>query len=443
MTADVTGHRGVQAAVLRTADGPFVLETLKIEQPRADEVLVRIVATGMCHTDAAVRSRDLPTPLPVVLGHEGAGIVEAVGLGVQKVAPGDHVVLTFQSCGKCDSCLSGHPAVCHSAFSLNFGGSRTDGSHGLHADELVLNDRFFGQSSFATHALASERNVVKVSKDAPIELLGPLGCGIQTGAGSVLNALRVGAGESFVVFGSGAVGLSAVMAARLTGAAVIIAVDVVASRLDLAKELGATHVINSRELDPFARIAQIAGIGVHFALDTTGRIEIIRGAINALRPGGTCGVLGAAPPNSELAFDYNSFMGSSKMVRGIVEGDSIPEIFIPRLIALYLQGRFPFRSPRKILFARANQRSARGQRKGTCCQACDKNAGDRGCGPIANALQGQCSATRHNDYEPGGEILARGVCVVGGNCRSTCHRRNTGANSAGGRAGCGLAAQSP
>jgi aryl-alcohol dehydrogenase len=296
----------------------------------------------MCHTDASIRSRDIPTPLPVVLGHEGAGIVEAVGAGVGAVAPGDHVVLTFMSCGECHGCLCGHPSACNLSFPLNFGGSRPDGSHGLHAATGSMHDQFFGQSSFATYALAHERNVVKVSKDAPLEMLGPLACGIQTGAGSVLNALRVGAGDSFVVFGSGAVGMSAIMAARLAGAATIIAVDIVPSRLALALELGATHVINSRQEDPFAGIAAITGMGVQYALDTTGRVEVIRGAVGALRPGGTCGVLGAAPPNAELSLDYNRFMATSKVLRGIVEGDSVPQIFIPRLIALYLQGRFPF-----------------------------------------------------------------------------------------------------
>lgn len=332
----------VRAAVLREANGPFVIAELDIDQPGAGEVLVRIVATGMCHTDAAVRSRDLPTPLPVVLGHEGAGVVEAVGPGVRKVAVGDHVVLTFPSCGLCDSCVAGHPALCFVAFPLNFAGARLDGSHGLHCKHEVIHDQFFAQSSFATYSLASERNVVKVTKDVPLELLGPLACGVQTGAGSVLNVLRVKMGESFAVFGSGAVGLSAVMAAKLSGAGTIIAVDIVASRLELARELGATHTINSREHNPFEVIPTLIGGGLHYALDTTGRVEIIRGAVNAIRPGGVCGILGASPPGSELTIDVNTFMGMSKVLRGIVEGDSVPEIFIPQMISLYQQGRFPF-----------------------------------------------------------------------------------------------------
>jgi aryl-alcohol dehydrogenase len=332
----------VKAAVLHKTNGPFVIEELTLEPPRAGEILVRIVATGMCHTDAAVRGGDLPVALPAVLGHEGAGVVEATGAGVTKVAAGDHVVVTVDSCGLCSSCLSGRPSICDLIFPLNFGGSRLDGSHALHSSKATLTDRFFGQSSFATRALAHERNVVKVRKDVPLELLGPLACGIQTGAGSVLRALRVAAGESFVVFGSGAVGLSAVMAARVCGAATIVAVDVLQSRLDLARELGATHLINGKTDDAVAKIREITGVGIHHALDTTGRVDVIRDAIEALRPGGVCGVLGASAPDAVLSFPIGPFMSQSKSVRGIIEGDVVPDVFIPQLIELYRQGRFPF-----------------------------------------------------------------------------------------------------
>jgi aryl-alcohol dehydrogenase len=331
----------IKAAVLHEHGGPFSIEELTIDAPRAGEVLVRIVATGMCHTDAAVRSGDLPTPLPVVLGHEGAGVVEAIGEGVRKVQPGDHVVITVNSCGICDQCLSGHPSICDQVFQLNFAGSRPDGSHAL-CGAHALNDQFFGQSSFATRALAHERNVVKVPKDVPLELLGPLACGVQTGAGSVINGLKVGTGESFAVFGSGAVGLSAVMGAKVCGAAIIIAVDIVPARLDLALELGATHVIDGRNEDAAARIIEITGKGVQYALDTTGSPKVIEGAIEALRPGGTCGILGASSPGAMLAVPLGSFMSLSKRLIGIVEGDSVPDILIPQMIELYRQGRFPF-----------------------------------------------------------------------------------------------------
>ncbi len=230
---------------MRGKGGPFQIETLTVDQPRADEVLVRIVATGMCHTDIVIRDQVYPVPLPIVLGHEGAGIIERVGSAVRKVIPGDHVVLSFMSCGHCTRCAMGQPAYCERGHPLCFGGTREDGSTASRDSRSEpVHDHFFGQSSFGTYALANERTVVKVPKDLPLERLGPLGCGIQTGAGSVMNALKIGTGASFTAFGSGSVGLSAVMAARIVGATTIIAVDVVASRLALAKELGATHTVN-------------------------------------------------------------------------------------------------------------------------------------------------------------------------------------------------------
>jgi aryl-alcohol dehydrogenase len=333
----------VRAAVLREADGPFGIEELRLDAPGLGEVLVRIVAVGVCHTDASVRSRELPTPLPVVLGHEGAGVVEGVGPGVTKVVPGDHVVLTFQSCGACEGCLTGHPASCDGSFPLNFTGARPDGSHALHDPAGgELHDRFFAQSSFATHAIATERNVVKVPKEAPLEVLGPLGCGIQTGAGSVLNALKVEAGQTIAVFGAGAVGLSAIMAARVAAAAVIIAIDVVPGRLALARELGATHVVDAQSGEVLAAIRAIVPHGLHYTLDTTGNVAVIRTAVDALAPRGTCGIVGATAAGVELKLDTIGFMSTAKTLRGIVEGDSVPDIFIPRLIALHAAGRFPF-----------------------------------------------------------------------------------------------------
>jgi aryl-alcohol dehydrogenase len=341
--AEADAGSAVRAAVLREADGAFGIEELRLDPPGPGEVLVRIVAVGVCHTDASVRSRELPTPLPVVLGHEGSGVVEAVGAGVSKVVAGDHVVLTFQSCGACEGCLTGHPASCDGSFPLNFTGARPDGSHALHDPAGgPLHDRFFAQSSFATRAIATERNVVKVPQEAPLELLGPLGCGIQTGAGSVLNALKVEAGETIAVFGAGAVGLSAIMAARVAAAGTIIAVDLVPERLALARELGATHVIDAHNGGVLEAIRAIVPNGLHYTLDTTGNVAVIRTAVDALAPRGTCGIVGATAAGVELKLDTIGFMSTAKTLRGIVEGDSVPDIFIPRLIALYTAGRFPF-----------------------------------------------------------------------------------------------------
>jgi len=343
MTTTLDERRPITTAVVREQGGEFLIEPASIGAPGPREVLVRVVATGVCHTDMIIRDRYYPSPLPAVLGHEGSGVVEAVGAEVRSVAPGDHVVMTFMSCGYCGQCDQGHPAHCENFFGLNFGGGRGDGSTATcDAHGGVLHDHFFGQSSFGSFAVAHERNVVKVSRDAPLELLGPLGCGIMTGAGAVLNALKVEAGSSFAAFGSGAVGLSAVMAARVAGATTIIAVDVTPSRLALAKELGATHVVNSREVDVVATIKQITGGGVHYTLESSGRPEVLRQAIDALAIRGSCGIVGAPRLGTEASFDVNDVMVPGKRIIGIVEGDSVPQVFIPRLVDLYLQGRFPF-----------------------------------------------------------------------------------------------------
>ncbi len=334
--------RQITAAVVRKKGGPFQIETLSLEEPRSDEVLVRIVATGMCHTDMVARDQLYTVPLPVVLGHEGAGIVERVGGSVKKIAPGDHVVLTYMWCGHCTPCLNGDLTYCANFYPLNFGGAREDRSTATHDQQGVVHDHFFGQSSFGTYALAHERNVVKVPVNAPLELLGPLGCGIQTGAGAVMNALRVRPGSSFAAFGGGAVGLSAVMAARVAGATTIIAADVVPSRLELAKELGATHTVNSRETDPIEAVRKITGGGANFTLESSGRPAVLRQAIEALAIRGTCGIVGAPALGTEASFDVNGVMTAGKQIIGIVEGDSVPDLFIPSLVELYTQGRFPF-----------------------------------------------------------------------------------------------------
>ncbi|HEY0276356.1 MAG TPA: NAD(P)-dependent alcohol dehydrogenase [Paenirhodobacter sp.] len=339
-----TAPKSAKAAVVRTAGGPFEIEDISVAVPRPGEVLVRVIATGMCHTDMVVRDQVYPVPLPIVLGHEGSGIIEATGADVTSVKPGDHVVLSFLPCGQCQACMEGSPASCENFNAWNFAGARVDGSHICEdAHGVGLHDRFFGQSSFATYAVADARNVVKVREDAPLELLGPLGCGIQTGAGSVLNALKPGAGSSFASFGAGAVGLSAVMAARVAGCTTIIAVDVVPSRLELALTIGATHVVNSREEDPVAAIRKITGgKGVEYTLDSTGIPAVIRNAVAALRSRGTCGIVGASKPGANLELDAVDMMQNCKGIRGIVEGASVPAIFIPQLVDLYMQGRFPF-----------------------------------------------------------------------------------------------------
>ena len=335
--------RDITVAVVREKEKPFTIEKARIRGPKDDEVLVRVVATGLCHTDLIVRDQYYPVPLPAVLGHEGAGVIEALGPGVKDLKVGDHVVLTYGACGHCNPCSGGHGAYCKDFFGLNFGGGELDGSTAIQDPHgQPLHDHFFAQSSFATYALSRENNAIKVPVDAPLELLGPLGCGIQTGAGAVINSLKVRAGSSFASYGAGAVGLSAVMAARVAGATTIIAIDVVPSRLELAKELGATHTINSREVDVIEAVRSISGGGVDFALESTGRPEVLEQGIEALAGLGVIGVVGAPKLGTKAAFDINNLLLGGRSIRGIVEGDSVPKVFIPQLVQLYQQGRFPF-----------------------------------------------------------------------------------------------------
>ncbi|KPJ88045.1 MAG: alcohol dehydrogenase [Spirochaetes bacterium DG_61] len=331
----------IKAAVVFKKSGIFRIEQLEISDPNDDEVLVRIVGTGICHTDLDARDQHLPIPLPSVFGHEGAGVVEKVGTGVTKVKPGDHVVLTWDCCGTCAACKSGKDSYCQNFFLHNFHGARPDGTTTLRKGDQVIHGSFFCQSSFADFALANERNVVKVRKDVPLEILGPLGCGVQTGSGAIMNALHPRPGASIAIFGVGTVGLSAVLGAVVCGCTTIIAVDTRTDRLKKAKELGATHTVNASEVNPVETILDITGGGAEFSLECVGNPKVLRQAVDVLPRCGVCGLLGVVPPGTEVSLDMDSLM-NGRTVRGIIEGDAIPDLFIPKLIELYSKGQFPF-----------------------------------------------------------------------------------------------------
>lgn len=332
-----------QAAVLRSSSTPMAIEVIEIAEPRPDEILVKIAGVGVCHTDMVMRDGLLPVPQPVVLGHEGAGRVIAVGSAVSDVVPGDHVALSFSSCGHCPSCDVHEPAYCHSWVPLNFFGVRPDGTTALvGARGEMIHSHIFGQSSFATHALVQRRNAVKVDQDLPIALLGPLGCGVMTGAGAVLNSLKIREGSSVAIIGTGAVGLSAVMAAKIAGAATIIAIDRHAERVSLAQELGATHgvVADGRSI---AEIVQSLGIApLDYAVDTTGVVPLVEQAIEALAPRGEAALVAAFAPGARISFDATHVMSGGRVIRGVVEGGADPQTFIPELIGYFREGRFPF-----------------------------------------------------------------------------------------------------
>lgn len=327
-------------AMLTTEESDFDKQTLQLDEPKADEVMVRIVASGVCHTDATVLDGSLPVPYPAVLGHEGSGIVERVGSNVTTVEPGDHVVLGFSYCGHCDNCLEGNAGGCENMMELNFAGKNKYGVSPIHKEEQEVS-QFFGQSSFATYSTVDEKNVVKIDKEADLRLLGPLGCGLMTGSGTVLNSLAPEAGTSFVVFGTGAVGLSGMMAAKIAGCYPIIAVDIHDSRLELAKELGATHTINSKNEDPAEKIKEITGKGAHYSLETTGVPEVTLSAIRCLRVKGECATV--AVGKRDLTINVtNEIMTKAVTLKGVVEGDAVPQLIIPKLVKFYQNGQFPF-----------------------------------------------------------------------------------------------------
>lgn len=336
----------VTAAVLREPMGSFQIEELELGEPNADEVVVRMVATGVCHTD--LLSRELPPELfmaPIVFGHEGAGVVEAVGANVVHVVPGDHVVLSFDSCGSCPSCSAENPSGCYNFNPLNLKNvgirpGRLDGTMAFtDAHGNPVGSHFFGQSSFASHSVVAGRSAVKVDQELQLEALGPLGCGVQTGAGAILNTLDVQPGSSVVILGAGSLGLSAVMAAKVAAAGTIIAVDKHQNRLDLATRYGATHGISGSLDEIRAQIMDITGVGADHAFDTTGNAALVRAVFESLTFVGTLGMAGVGSP--EMTFGYTSLITGRK-VMGVVEGNSLTHEFIPYLAQLNAEGSFPF-----------------------------------------------------------------------------------------------------
>jgi aryl-alcohol dehydrogenase len=330
----------IHAAVSRAGTAHPQIEELDLEDPRVDEVRVRIIATGICHTDLNCHSGyGVPTPKPIVLGHEGAGIVEALGAGVHGLAVGDHVVLSGGSCGVCPSCRAARPTYCRDAMKLSFGGMRADGSSPLSQQGTRIAGAFFAQSSFASHVVVPERSAVKVPTDVPLHLLGPLGCGIITGAGSVLEAFRLRPGQSIVVFGVGSVGMAAVMAARIAGASRIVAVDVSPQRLALAVSLGATDSVVSdtataaalREMEPF---------GFNFSFNTTSAPAVYTMAAECLANEGTAGFV--TRPQGEWSPSMGALLAGGRKLQGILGGSAAPQLYIPLLIDYWRQGRFPF-----------------------------------------------------------------------------------------------------
>jgi aryl-alcohol dehydrogenase len=342
----------VHAAIANGASEPFVIAEADLDDPRPDEILVKVEACGICQTDLRVK-RSWPQEVsPMVFGHEGAGTVAAVGKAVNQIAPGDKVVMSFRSCGECVACQAGKVAYCRRNRLMNFSGTRPDGTVTMRRNGLPLYGSFFGQSTFASYALATERNVVRVPAGTNLALAAPLGCGIQTGAGTVMNVFRPRRDESLVVFGAGGVGDAAIMAASALGMSTIIAVEPLESRRELASQIGATAVIDSAADDIAEQIHDLTGTGANFAFDTSGRAEVINVAIEALEVNGVLALVASEAP--ELAIDLRALGGRS--IRGVIEGDAVPQRFIPKLLRLHAAGHFPLEKIiRTYSFGRINE----------------------------------------------------------------------------------------
>lgn len=330
----------VTAPVVREPGGPFLMEALQLETPRADEILVELRATGICHTDLSVRDRTIPALLPSVLGHEGAGVVRAVGSAVTGLAPGDHVLMSHTYCGRCGHCRAGNVSYCDRAITAVYQGLRDDGSCQL-LDELDRPVHTFCQGSFGSATLVPAHLAVKLPPDLPLHLLAPLGCGIMTGSGAVINELKPAPDSSIVVFGAGGVGLGAVAAAAMVGCATVIVVDTRANRLATAVEVGATHTVDASREAPVGVIRSITSGGAQFSVEASGAAVCGPQAVACLTRLGSAAFVGAPGGGSQLVLDWTDVVANGKGVRGVVMGWGQPATFIPYLISHWRAGRFP------------------------------------------------------------------------------------------------------
>jgi S-(hydroxymethyl)glutathione dehydrogenase/alcohol dehydrogenase len=330
----------MKAAVMYEPNTPLKIEEVTLDEPQANEVLVKMVATGTCHSDLHFMKGEMPQPVPIVMGHEGAGIVEKVGPGVTTLQPGDHVIMMVSfSCGKCRYCSEGRPTLCVENLPIASNATLPGGGMRLHKGDQELH-HIFGLASFAEYAVVNERSCVKVRDDAPFEVVCLLGCGISTGIGAAINTTGMAPGESIVIYGCGGVGLGAVMGAKLVGAGKLIAVDMLDQKLDLAKELGADFVINASREEPMGKIMEITGGGADYALECIGNTDVMTQAFGSIHNGGKCIILGMAPLGTSLNIQTYEFL-LGKILIGCMQGDIVAQVHIPRYVDLYMDGKLP------------------------------------------------------------------------------------------------------
>jgi len=338
----------MKAAIQWEPKSSLRVEEVTLEEPQNKEVLIKIVATGVCHSDLHFIKAEMPVPTPVVMGHEGAGIVEKVGPGVTTLQSGDHVVLMVGfSCGKCYYCVGGRSTLCVENLPIQMMATLPGGGKRLRKGDQELH-HLFGLACFAEYAVVHERSAVKIREDTPLEVVCGLGCGVATGIGAVLNTARLRAGESIVIYGCGGVGLSAVMAAKLAGAGKIIAVDMLDTKLEMAKELGADYVVNASKENPQERVASLTGkdvlsplqAGADYAMECIGNADVMMQAFGSIHIGGTCLIIGMAPLGSMLSIAPFEFL-LGKTITGSTQGDIKPWVDVPRYVDLYMDGKLP------------------------------------------------------------------------------------------------------
>lgn len=330
----------MKAAVQYEVGKPLVIDDLTLEDPQQNEIKVKITASGVCHSDLHFMKGEMPAPMPIVMGHEGAGVVEKVGPGVTSVQPGDHVLMMVSfTCGKCRYCVEGRPTRCVENLPIQMMMSLPGGATRLRKDGKPVHHSF-GLAAFAEHAVVHERSVVKIRKDAPLDKVCLMGCGTTTGLAAVINTARMKAGESVVVYGSGGVGLGAIMGAKLAGAGKLIAVSRSDRKLALAKELGADHVIKSGKEDPPTRVKELTGGGADYAIEAVGKAEVMMQAFGSIHSGGKCVIAGMAPLTEFLTIAPFEFL-LGKTITGTVQGDIVGQIEIPRYVDMYMEGKLP------------------------------------------------------------------------------------------------------
>lgn len=321
---------------------PLTIETLDLSEPQENEVLIKIKATGLCHSDLSVINGSRPRPMPMVLGHEAAGEIVQIGDRVTDYEIGDHVVCTFiPSCGHCIPCKEGRSALCETGAASNATGEMIEGGYRLQSEKDDVMHHLLGVAGFSDYAVVSTNSIVKVDKDIPFEKVAIFGCAVITGIGAVINTARVRSGSTVAVIGLGGIGLNAIMGAKLAGASEIIALDINEDKFDLAKKLGATAVFNSSDDNIVEAVKDYVQGGVDFAFETAGVVPAMDVAYKITKRGGTTTSTGLPDPKHEFAFPQVTLAAEERTIKGSYVGSCVPDRDIPHFIKLYKQGRLP------------------------------------------------------------------------------------------------------